>query len=209
MNYQFRPVEIWPGNKTPEHERRSRYTFKAKWSSTLDLLERELVYLGAENLVIQCYPKNGMSDIRLDGMMRANAQIVESGVILSFDSKHGPLSYPCDSCELWQHNIRSIALALEALRSVDRYGVTKRAEQYKGWEKLPAPGAVHEFPSEIEAMMFLSDLLGESISNEEPELSEAIRKAKVIAHPDRGGNKKQFKMVVAAEETIRGGSRGA
>lgn len=49
------------------------------------------------------------------------------------------LVYATDTCVLWQHNVRSIALGLEALRAVDRYGITKRGEQYAGFTgALPA-----------------------------------------------------------------------
>lgn len=43
------------------------------------------------------------------------------------------------TCELLDKGlgaIRAIAMALESLRRVDRYGVTKNGEQYKGWSKL-------------------------------------------------------------------------
>lgn len=44
--------------------------------------------------------------------------------------RRGHLSYPCDTFTTLQDNLRVIALALEALRMVDRYGVTRRGEQY-------------------------------------------------------------------------------
>ncbi len=77
--------------------------------------------------------------LRLDGGLRANARPVDfPGVRISFESKHGPLTYATDTHEFWQHNVRGIALGLQALRAVDRYGVTKRGEQYTGWKALPA-----------------------------------------------------------------------
>ena len=122
MDYVIRPIENWPVEPTPSWDRRSRSTFKASWNRTLRLLGRELDYLDAERVVFQIDVEE--RHIRIDGMLYARAMPASPRVIISFDSKHGPLSYPCDSCEYWQHNIRSIALALEALRSVDRYGVT-------------------------------------------------------------------------------------
>lgn len=43
------------------------------------------------------------------------------------------LIYATDCCVFWQHNVRSIALGLESLRAVDRYGITRRGEQYAGF----------------------------------------------------------------------------
>ncbi len=196
MEYQFRSIEHWPGPKTNAGVRRSRWTFKASWSDTVDLLERELRFLGAKNVVIQAFVP--ADQIRLDGMLRAGATPSEPGVILSFDSKHGPLSYPCDSCLFWKHNVRSIALALEALRSVDRYGVTRRAEQYKGWAKLPAPE--REFGSIDEAKEFIELILG-NVDWSHPHV--VIRCAKAKAHPDiSGGSQAMFKKVCKAAEML-------
>ena len=114
MDYQFRPIEKWPVEKTPASKRRSRHAFRASWSDTSKLLHRELDHLVAKSVVIQCDLKNGERDIRNDGMLRSSAILNSPGVILSFDSIHGPLSYPCDSCLDWRHNVRSIALALQA-----------------------------------------------------------------------------------------------
>jgi len=52
---------------------------------------------------------------------------------------------PCDSFRDWEANLRAIALSLEHLRAVDRYGVTtEEEEQYTGWLRLPAAGATDE-----------------------------------------------------------------
>ena len=185
MNYQFRPIERWPVERTPSHKRRSKWTFKAPWSNTLQLLEDELRHLRATNIVIQADVSEG--DIRLDGMLRANASPMSPGVILSFESKHGPLSYPCDSCSYWQHNVRSIALALQSLRAVDRYGVTGRAEQYRGWQQLPSQS---EEMSRDEAIAIRDAFDGD------------WRRAKIETHPDHGGSKESFKRVEEAERIL-------
>src|SRR5947208_1880483 len=76
------------------------------------------------------------SDIRLDGRPRARAVASHPGVVLAFDSRHGPLKYAVDTFDRWQDNLRAIALGLEHLRAVDRYGVTRRGEQYTGWRQI-------------------------------------------------------------------------
>lgn len=196
--YRVRPIDgQWPGTKTPAAERRSKWTFRAKWSDTINRLEYELAFLDASQVVIQIdVPER---DIRLDGMLRATAHPSTPGVIVSFESKFGPLSYPCDSCEKWQHNVRSIALALESLRSVNRYGVAGRAEQYRGWTKLAAPGSLQTFNSIGEAKRFIDELLDHPNWNDP---KAVIRKAKRAAHPDAGGTPRQFKLVVEAERLI-------
>lgn len=193
--YQFRPITIWPGQPT-RTQRRSG--FSAPWSATVQLLERELKYLGAKNVVLQAYVVE--QQIRRDGMLYAQAQPSRPGVIVSFESKHGPLSYPCDTFTRWQCNVRAIALALESLRAVDRYGVTRRAEQYKGWQALPSPAAATVSPNDARAR--LRTFLGAE-TFDRLDIQEAIREALMRAHPDRGGDSETFKRVMDAVNSIR------
>jgi len=117
--------------------------FTAKLTDTLELLGRELDMLYAEKIVLQLGYRDG--DLRLDGMPRANAKMLHDAVAIAFESKWGPLRYETNEFvgryyngqEGWSTNLRAIALAMEALRKVDRYGVSKRGEQYTGWRAIP------------------------------------------------------------------------
>ena len=92
--------------------------------------------------------------IRTDGLPYANARYgTNPGVIVSFDSRHGPLRYATDAFTEWQDNLRAIALSLEALRAVDRYGVTRRGEQYTGWRAIAAPAPEFATADHAEAWM--------------------------------------------------------
>lgn len=110
IEYRFRPIDQWPGQHIKP---RKKSKFKAHYGDTLKLLERELGYLQARNVVIQADCDERM--IRQDGMLRSDARLNGPGVILAFDSKHGPLSYPCDTFTNWDCNLRAIALSLEGL----------------------------------------------------------------------------------------------
>jgi hypothetical protein len=112
--------------------------FRSDWSSTLHTLEFELQKLGASYAIIEL--AIGPQDIRLDGWPKAHARASHPGVVVSFDSKYGDLRYGTDRYPNWQANVRAIALGLEALRKVDRYGISRRGEQYKGWAQLTAGG---------------------------------------------------------------------
>ena len=155
----------------PKRPERSR--FKSGWDATLKLLDAELRHLNARSIVIQAYVDE--SQVRNDGMMYSRAVPTEPGVILSFESKHGSLSYPCDTYDRWQDNVRAIALALQALRSVDRYGVTRRAEQYTGWQQLPPPVDSRSAASEM------CCLAGVPVGT--PITRDVIHKALVRNHP--------------------------
>ena len=130
-----------------------------------------------------------------------NARPKNPAVVISFNSKHGPLRYPCDRFDDWQDNIRAIALSLEALRTVDRYGVTSRAEQYRGWQQLPPPNAAEpakEFLTPTEAFVFLKRLVPDMPNGFT--YDELIRAAEKKTHPDLGGDPAMFKRVQAARK---------
>jgi hypothetical protein len=180
----FRPISNWPGGRTdaPGWSR-----FKAPWSQTVDLLARELWMLDAERAVLEIAIEE--RDLRLDGLPRANARATDPGVILSFDSKFGPLRYAVDTYHDWQDNVRAIALAMEALRKVDRYGVTKRGEQYTGWRAIPASTGNGIYTRD-QAEAFVDEYGG------------SFTAAAKNLHPDRGGSEDAFSRLVAARELL-------
>lgn len=163
--------------------------------------------LGAKNIVLQL-PGDGTTTIRNDGWIRANARPAAPGVILTFDSKHGPLSYPCDMFTDWQANVRAVALALEALRKVDRYGVTKRGEQYTGWKQLPsAGGSTTTMTAEVAADV-LADAAGwaatpPTLLTKADVVTVAYREAAKRTHPDKdGGSVEAFQRVHLAKQVL-------
>jgi hypothetical protein len=125
------------------------------------------------------------SDLRLDGQPYANTRPRHPGVTVAFKSNHGPLKYTADKFATWTENLRAIALGLEALRKVDRYGVTSRGEQYAGWKALPAA------PSETVER-------GRDLIAQHGNVTAALK----ATHPDVGGNAEDFRAVQAAREAI-------
>ena len=183
MNYTFRPLPVCPYQATPPSQRRSQWTFRAGWQDTLDSLEHELSLLSAHDMVIGAGFREG--DIRRDGMPRADArEPVHPGIEISFETRQGRLTYSTDICAYWQHNVRSIALGLEALRAVDRYGITHRGEQYAGFLAL-APGG----PDAIRGQRLV-------------ERAGGIRQALMAHHPDHGGDPTDFADVQAYRERV-------
>lgn len=141
-DFSFRPIGTdWPSERPrlADHEQRIS-PFSASWGTTLAELELELRQLEAERVVLQIDVDD--RDIRLDGKPRATARQKSSAVILSFESCFGPQRYACDEYRYWKDNVRAIALSLKALRAVDRYGVSKRGEQYTGWKALAPAGGL-------------------------------------------------------------------
>lgn len=189
-----KPIITWPGELT---SRRSASPFSATWSSTLQLLTRELREVSATARVLQvAIPE---SDFRIDGYPRANARQQHPGVIVSFTTrKAGPLSFPCDRFHHWQDNVRAIALAMEALRKVDRYGITRNAEQYQGWKAIGSGRAIGGGMTDDEALGVIL-AAAEMPDNARASLAELLRAARGNAHPDRHhGNREAWDRVEAA-----------
>jgi hypothetical protein len=198
------PIGEWPGTLT---RTRQRSNFSATWSTTLQLLDREVWHLGGKNMRLQvAIPA---SQFRLDGRPRATAKAEHPGVILTLDSKHGPLSYPCDTFTTWQDNVRAIALALEALRKVDRYGVTKRGEQYRGFLALEATAMPAGFATAHDAWAYIMRAATGAVqvirieNAERGAIKLALRSALRKAHPDTGGDASTFQRVTLAEAKLR------
>ncbi|MEE9471787.1 MAG: molecular chaperone DnaJ [Gemmatimonadota bacterium] len=202
INAVFRPIEEWPGEET---RNRQRSRFKASWSSTVDLLSREVgkIIKPHERPVLEVALRE--RDLRLDGFPRADARPQHPGVILSFESRFGPLRYPCDTFNDWQDNVRAIALALEALRAVDRYGVTRRGEQYTGWRRLaPAAGKLTKEDA-ARVIARTASLDGDwpaLIVRSRSDFRSAYRIAVRYSHPDQGGTLEGFQRLQEAKDLL-------
>lgn len=183
---RFVSLDRWP--RRPTQNRKSGYGFRAAYSETLKKLETELHLIGAYNILLQV--DIPASKIRQDGSPYANApEPYEPGVILSFDSEHGSLSYACDTYDLWKANLRAIVLTLEALRAVGRWGASTHGEQYKGYTAIPADHASDAMTTE-DARSLLQRHGG-------------YREAVLSLHPDHGGSPEEFMRVQRAKEVLQ------
>jgi len=190
----YRSLDGWSGPRTRSPQR-SR--FDASWDATWKLLMREASSLGASRVLILL--DADATHFRRDGQLRAEAKLHSQAVVVVVDGKHGPIRLPCDRYDRWQDNIRAIALSLEALRSVDRYGVTRSSEQYRGWTALPpgsAPEAADPWRTVEEAAVFLLRIVDEDgikgavrcLLEDPGALSDVWREVVRRTHPDQGGD---------------------
>ncbi len=196
LEVRFRPLDKWPGKQ----RRPGPSPFSASHKTTFELLEHELRAIGAKNIVIQAY--FGFDQIRNDGWPRSSANPSAPGVILSFESRKGSLNFPCDTFLDWRDNLRAIALSLEALRKVDRYGVTQSNEQYQGWKQLGAPAG--EMNAETAAMFIggRSNVPFQEILKFALIYRDAYKEAAMNCHPDRGGSHDLFVTLQQAKEIL-------
>lgn len=201
LRWQIEPMPRWP---YPDNGGRKPNPFRATFDTTLQLLEAELDHLRVTGAVAVRVVADE-ADVRRDGMLRAHADVRHPGVVVSFHSATaGSLTYPCDRFygayrgEIdWQINLRAIALGLESLRKLDRYGIAGRAEQYAGWRPIEAPGSPG-FSSADEAIRWLRELIGQQLP-----VDQLLRAASSKAHPDRnGGGRSLWDRVDAARQLL-------
>lgn len=203
VSWTTRPISVYPVPETPAYQRKGS-PFRTGHSSAMQLLTRELRHLGARSAImeIDIHPW----DLRLDGGLRANARPQGPRVVVSAETRHGPMQWPCDTFRDHVSNIYAIALTLEKLRAIDRYGVTSQGQQYTGWLAIPAStGGVD--PVE-EAWRVLTIALGSKAPafGPPPQSKEAVlryyREAAKIHHPDAGGLPDMFAAITSARDTI-------
>lgn len=204
LQYTHRPLhDDWPGARTV-HPVKSPFR-GANWSGTLQLLERELKHLDAKEIVFVL--NVGPRGVNSDGRLRADARVQDPAVIVEFKSGADRLSFPCDTFNHWHENLRAIALALEALRKVDRYGVRK-GRQYEGFKALPAAGrSTINMSVESAARLVAQETAGrydpDQLIASIDSARGAVRFALAFTHPDRPtGSSDRFHAVNSARGVL-------
>lgn len=212
MNIQFGPIKRWPG-KLRSRSERIRAPFKSGYTSTMELLDRELRMVRAESAVVQLATEHFRKS---DGLPYSDATPDHPGVIVSFikvvTDKFGqrvrvPLSFPADRFLTWETNLRAIAIALEDLRRIDRYGVTSNAEQYLGFKALPPPGPEHPSVLTVDeaARIVASGVSGcvpADVLKHPDNYRRAYRERAFVLHDDKGGDPAEWAKLQAAKSLL-------
>lgn len=155
-------------------------------------------------------------DFKQNGELYARAKLATPAVEIAFESKHGPLLYRSDKyestpyynkMELWQHNVRGIALTLEAARAMDRYGATQTGQQYTGFKAIgggssgQASGPEWATPQEAINWIKSEEVAGfEGASG--LSLLICYRHAARTHHPDTGGDPEMWAKLDRAKRFI-------
>lgn len=194
MEIKIQPIFQWVGTKT-KSPRRSQ--FRQTYADTKKILHFELEKLNAIESTIVISMFIHQKDIRVDGNLRANAKPYADGVILSFTRKkfvgwrdgkavykNIPLRYPCDVFDDWQDNLRAIALSLEALRKVERYGVFSYEEIVERLSLPSAEGNITTVEAAAEFIAKYAEFSVDEVLMNRSMMTQGYRKAALKLHPD-------------------------
>ena len=211
LDYKFEPLDGFPRELTP-YWKRDKSPFGKSWAEVQSLLERELRQLGYRTGSVVLQTAHSSWDVRKDGKLRSDVRAPEHpGVVLKFDvydataKRYVQMSFECDRLVQWKANVRAIADAMEALRKVNRYGVTgggKSDAHYEGYKALPAAGESDVRQAAAEFIAKHSDYPPHAMGDQEL-LTKAFRQAAMRLHPDKGGNAEDFHKLTESYERLK------
>lgn len=172
MKAQWAHLPGWPYPAQPRIPSR----FRTTWGDSLDKLEAEIARVGGKDVLIGVVL--APDQVRLDGTPKPGFRVLHPGAEVSFTDDAGRrLTFHTDRYPVLHDNIQAIASGLEALRAVERHGITSTGQQYAGFAMLGA-GDVDRGRALVEAA---------------GGVTAALKKH----HPDRGGNASDFAAVDA------------
>jgi hypothetical protein len=155
----------WP--KTDPKERESGNQFKVSIEGALKSLNREVELLGGTTLVLS-------SNYNLTAR---NPK--EPGVVAYFTYENTQVAIPCDRWARIEANVRAIALTIEAMRGMERWGAKHMIKaMFSGFKALP--DRVGHRPWQV--VMQLADMCAEA------DARKRYRDLARARHPDSGGN---------------------
>lgn len=117
---------------------------------------------------------------RLDGLPASGqSEPADPGVALYFRLDGTDKVMCCDKWNRVADNIAGIAATLDALRGIERWGVSECNRAFTGFEALPAPGEVHA--------RTCWEVLGIPMTRDKAAIDAAWRERAKLCHPDLPG----------------------
>ena len=173
--YPLHWPEGWPRSRVEQRKWSLPGGRQAGWSGVVDRLIGELRRLGARNIVVSTN-----QPLRRDGLpYAATRRIEDPGAAVYFALNDRPMAMAQDRYELLVDNIRSLALAIEGMRQMERHGGGHMmARAFTGFQALPAPGAGRHW----------AEVLDVGTGASRAEIEQAYRRRAFNLHPDRGGS---------------------
>lgn len=197
----FRPLRSWPYPSTPSF-RRQKWPGAVTVSKALDSLRQQLRLLGCD---ATAYIEADVEErhIRQDGQLYASARAATPAVIVYARHRRlGNLLWANDQYLTYDQNVRAIAMTIQNLRSIDRYGCVRDNEQFTGFKAIPAQAS--NTMTRDAAIVVLSRHSGAPVLDTSPEgLKRAYRSARARVHPDvNNGDQSAWDAVEAAAQAL-------
>lgn len=165
--------------------KQSRYSEKSMARVSADISE-EVRLLGGVGLII-----SSNVQLRQDGRPRSGQKQPEDrGAAVYFTRKGQPFCFACDRWLTVEENLWAICLTVEALRQLERTGVSDMLERaFTGFLSLPSPAPTTWW-----------SVLGVQQNATPEQIKTAYRSLAKKHHPDSGGSNEAFKQIQDAYE---------
>lgn len=176
--------------------RRTSSSFKQSMEQAQRFLHNELRMLKATELIVSTN-----LPVRKDGMLYADymsRKIDDPGVAIYFKYDSKDVVMCCDRYQSVWENIYALGKGIEALRGMDRWGVSDFLERaFTGFKALP------ENASGSTVKKYWWSVLGVNKGATWEEVSSAYRTLAKQYHPDAGGSDEKFSELSEALEQAR------
>lgn len=185
----------WP--RTVDHRRVSDGVFNTSFERARSRLLNELRLLKAKSVVISSWIA-----LRQDGQPyadQARRRIADPGVAIYFQLRNHPMVIARDAYVSCHGNLRSIGLAIEALRALERHGGGHMMERaFAGFTALPPPKGASTPAEKPWREMFAPIPPGIDPGDLLIIVENRYRKAAQTAHADVGGSGETMILLNAA-----------
>lgn len=178
---------------------RARFDRKLDVQAAYRQLAKELGALGALDVVMSSNARPDGSDPRDPGFA------VYFAISKALDPANPgkpratmPVVLACDCWDRLAHNVRAVALHVEALRGLERWGVGKLERFFSGYAALPAAGQTSSNGWDPRLVLGL-DPRRPIVAGD---VTAAFARAVMTAHPDKGGTTEQFQRAVRARDEL-------
>ena len=181
----------WPEGWQRTTTSRTRLPGRMPFGMSRNRLIHELRLLGAKNYVLSTNVP-----VRRDGLPYADfRRPTDPGVAVYFEYRKRQMCLACDRYALIEDNVRAIALTIEALRGIERWGASDMMERaFMGFTALPA----NSTRSWREVFGFSGT---DSIRLDE--VNDRFRKLSLERHSDQGGSDDQMCQLLQARDDAR------
>ncbi len=184
MNEQTAYPLSWPAG-WPRTKDRERARFKTTLSAALNALKIECTRLGGINLVLS-------SNCTLGDESPA-----ECGVVAYFTLDGKGIAIPCDRWNTVRDNVKAIALTIEALRGMDRWGAKHMiTAMFTGFIALPEK-------TELTCWEYLGINQNQRLMKKhelEKLINDQFKACAFRDHPDHGGTPESFARLQQARD---------
>lgn len=173
----------WPRTNRPQrHGSMSR-----RFGQNRDDVLRQIALLGGREVVI-----SSNLQLRRDNLPYAGqAQPEDRGVAVYFKLNGEDQCIPCDKWDNVEQNLRAVALTVEALRGLERWGAKEMVNAaFRGFKALPASAIVTPYTAKP-----WHEILEVSPTASTETIRAAYKAHLFKAHPDQGGSTERFQAV--------------